>query len=360
MDRLRRDLENVDRKMVENVLSKDYLSPSDFPVLFSKTAEFYLEQMALKSAAITSRRFGKVINLYAPLYLSNECVNQCAYCGFSKSNDILRITQPIEKVIEEGDFLWAEGFRHILLVSGEAPRSVGQHYLTDIIKNLHGKFASISLEIYPLDRAGYEKMGQAGADGLTLYQETYCPDLYGSLHSKGPKRDFAVRLDAHDHAGRTGYRSLGIGALLGLGDWRLEALLLAYHGRYLTKKYWRSKIAVSFPRIRKAPGGFTPPCPVSDTQLIHLMCGLRLILPDCELVISTREEPSFRDNIIGLGVTRMSAGSKTNPGGYISHESSGNQFHVQDERSAKEVAAMILNKGHEPIWKDFDKEFVGY
>ena len=352
-------LASATRKNVEQILSKEYFGPEDFPILFSKAATPYLEELAVRSAAVTQRRFGKVIQLYAPLYLSNECVNHCVYCGFSKENDIVRVTLPVEKVLQESEILYNEGFRHILLVSGESPRAVGFHYLTNIIKKLHENFASISLEIYPLDQDGYKRMGEAGADGLTCYQESYLPSIYKEIHPKGPKRNFAARLDSQDHAGQAGYRSLGIGALLGLSNWRIEAVLMAHHGVYLTKKYWQSRIGLSFPRIRNASGGFFPPFSVSDTDLVHMMSVLRLILPDSEMVISTREQAEFRDNIISLGVTRMSAGSKTNPGGYLDEQPAGGQFTIKDSRTAKEVARVIFDKGYEPVWKDFDGQFIG-
>jgi 2-iminoacetate synthase len=342
--------------LVERVLTKDRIEPRDFPALLSPAAAPYIEELAARSAAITERRFGKVIQLYAPLYLSNECVNHCLYCGFSRENKIARQTLSPKNAAREAGILYDEGFRHILLVSGESPKQIGYHYLTAIIGDLHKRFDSISLEIYPLDTDGYARMGEAGIDGLTLYQETYDTKLYATLHPKGPKRDFAARIDAQDRAGQAGYRSLGIGALLGLSDWRTEALMVAIHGRYLTQKYWQSRIAVSFPRIRFAPAGFTPTCPVTDKEVVQMMCAMRLILPDCEMVVSTRELPEFRDNLIGLGVTRMSAGSKTSPGGYQNDQNAGEQFPVVDDRSANQIAQTIESKNHEPVWKDFDKE----
>lgn len=355
---LRKAIEDAKSSDVERALFGPTPPVDLIPALFSPAAENYLEEIVSQSAALTERRFGKVIQLYAPLYLSNECVNHCVYCGFAKSNEIARITLDPEQVEKESEVLFNEGFRHVLLVSGEAPRAVGFHYLTSVINQLHKHFASTSIEIYPLDMDGYGRMSEAGADGLTLYQETYDPGLYAAMHPKGPKRDFAWRLDSHDRAGEAGFRSLGIGSLFGLGDWRFEAVQLALHGLYLTRRYWRSKIAVSFPRLRFAPGNFQPAFNVSDRDVVHMLGVLRILLPDAEMVISTREDADFRDNLVGLGVTRMSAGSKTRPGGYCSEEPSGEQFQVEDSRLPSEVARMIVQKKHEPVWKDFDREFL--
>jgi 2-iminoacetate synthase len=351
-------LYNATSQQVERAIDKDQPTPEDFPALFSPAADSFVEELAQKSAAITERRFGKVIVLYAPLYLSNECVNHCVYCGFSRKNQIKRVTLDIEEALTEADKLYQEGFRHVLLVSGEAPRHVGYHYLTAAIKAMGEKFSSVAIEVYPMEADGYKRMTEAGADGLVLYQETYDPKLYAELHPAGPKRDFAWRLDGPDRGGESGFRSLGIGALLGLSDWRQEALLMALHGRYLTKKYWRSRVAVSFPRMRSAEGAFAPANPVSDRAVVQMMCALRLVLPDAEAVLSTREPSEFRDNLIGLGVTRMSAGSKTSPGAYCGTEEGGKQFAIVDDRSPIEVSRTILARGHEPVWKDFDRSFL--
>ena len=354
----RRSLQSATSRDVERVLSKDHLDPPDFSVLFSPAADSYLERIAQKSAALTERRFGKVIVLYAPIYLSSECINHCIYCGFSKENEITRVTLTLKQAVSEAEVLRKEGFHHLLLVSGESPRKVGYHYLSSVIREFHKRFSSLSLEIYPLDTDGYRRFGEMGVDGLTLYQETYDTGVYKVVHPKGPKRDFAWRLDSQDRAGQAGYRSLGIGALLGLSDWRFEALMIALHGRYLTRRYWKSRVAVSFPRFRFAPGGFCPEVTVTDRNVVQMLCGLRLLLPDAEMVLSTREQPSFRDNFIGLGVTRMSAGSKTNPGGYGRKSDAQEQFRVEDTRSPAQVARFIAKKGFEPVWKDFDREYI--
>jgi 2-iminoacetate synthase len=328
--------------------------------LLSPAAEPLLEEMAQRSAAITERRFGKVINLYAPLYLSNECTNSCTYCGFSRTLDIERNTLTAGQVQAEARILHEEGFRHILLVAGEDPRAVTIDYLLDCVGGLRELFDSIAIEIQPLKLPQYRRLAEAGVDGLTLYQEVYDPSIYPRYHPAGPKRVFGARLAAIEAGGDAGFRSLGIGTLLGLADWRVEAALLAMHGRYLTRRFWKSRVAISFPRLQGfACREINPEHRVTPGHMVQMLCVMRLTLPDAELVLSTRESADFRDNMIGLGVTRFSAGSRTSPGGYSSpldHE--GEQFDVCDDRSAEVVAASIAARGFEPVWKDFDRRFI--
>jgi 2-iminoacetate synthase len=302
-----------------------------------------------------------VINLYAPLYLSNQCTNSCTYCGFSRTLHIERITLTLNQVLAEARLLHDEGFRHILLVSGEDPRAVTIEYLLDCVSELRELFDSIAIEIQPLQHEQYRLLAEAGVDGLTLYQEVYDPAIYPRYHPAGPKKLFGRRLDAIEAGGEADFRSLGIGALLGLADWRLEAALLVMHGRYLTRRFWKSRVAVSFPRLQGfACRELSLEHRVTPANMVQMLCAVRLALPDAELVLSTRESAEFRDNMIGLGVTRFSAGSRTSPGGYSRppqiHE--GEQFDVCDDRPPDEVAAAIAAHGFEPVWKDFDRQFI--
>ena len=354
-----RRIENAGVRDVERALDREHPTPDDLPALFSPAAADYLEPIAQRSAAVTERRFGRVIQLYTPQYLSNECVNRCTYCGFAHDLDVPRVTLTPSQVLDEADILHREGFRHILLVSGEDRRYVNIPYLLEIVEGLHRRFDSIAIEIQPLSGEEYRQLNVAGVDGLALYQETYDPKRYGQYHPAGPKRKYSRRLEAIEHGGEAGMRSLGIGALLGLSPWRLEALLLALHGRYLTRRFWRSRISVSFPRIRTTAADYQPEFPVSDSELVQMICAMRLVLPDAELVLSTREPARLRDRLIGLGVTRMSAGSRTHPGGYTKPEDhEGEQFTVVDNRSPAEVAHAIADKGFEPVWKDFDRGLI--
>lgn len=345
---------------VERALAKAAIGDTltDYMPLFSPAADDFLEEMAQLSYAITRRRFGNIIQLYAPLYISNECSNSCLYCGFNITNKIQRTTLSSEETEQEAAILFREGFRHILLVSGEHRRKLPVDALAEIALRIHGRFSSVAIEVYPMKEEEYAVMAASGVDGLTLYQETYDRDVYAAVHPAGPKRDFEWRLQTHDRGGRAGLRKLGVGSLLGLSDWRIDGFYTALHARYLTETYWRSHIQVSFPRLRHAEGDFATPHPVSDRDLAHLICAMRLILPDAGLLLSTREPAYLRDHLIPLGITMMSAGSRTEPGGYSNPEGAGKQFEIEDRRSPREVAESIIQRGFEPVWKDWDRVFI--
>lgn len=356
---VRAQIDGCTARDVERALSREAIAPEDFPALFSPAAAPFLEVMAQRCKAITERRFGRVILLYTPLYLTNECVNKCTYCGFSHDLEIPRITLTPAQAQANARLLHDEGFRHLLLVAGESRRHLDIPYLIEVVKGMRPLFDSISIEIQSLRLDEYRQLVAAGVDGMTLYQETYDAARYKEVHLTGPKRVMHRRVEAMESAGIAGVRSLGIGALLGLNPWRFEAVMLAHHGRYLTRRFWQTRIAVSFPRIREAAGDYQPDFPVSDREMAQMIFAMRLILPDCELVLSTREPAWLRDNFIGLGITRMSAGSKTNPGGYTNPEDhGGEQFEIEDARSPEEFARVIAARGYEPVWKDFDREFI--
>lgn len=357
-DRLKNDIDSATPDDVRRTLAKEQPDESDIRVLFSAAAGEFLEEIVRRSAFVTERRFGKVVNLYAPHYVSNECVNSCVYCAFNRQTGTVRKTLTMDEVERDAAILFEEGFRHILIVSGESPRHVPVAYLEEVARLLARSFASVSIEVYPMDTGDYARLEKAGVDGLTVYQETYDRALYARVHPAGPKRNFEYRLAAPERGGAAGFRSLGIGVLLGLGDWRFDAAMLSAHGLYLGKKFWQSRVAVSFPRITNTPGGYAPDARVSDAELVQMLAGVRLLMPNAELVVSTREPAALRDNLVGLGVTRMSAGSRTSPGGYSGEDAGKEQFAVTDRRDAGAVAAMILSKGFEPVWKDFDREFM--
>jgi len=359
------DLEGIERAIAgatdrdaERVLSGGAIRSADLPALFSVAAGAWLEELARRSAALTERRFGRVVQLFAPLYLSNECVNKCTYCGFSLDHAIVRRTLTRGEARREAGALSAQGFRHLLLVSGESNRHLPLAEVAAVARDLADDFASISVEVAPQSEDGYRELAAAGVDGVVVYQETYDPAAYSRFHTRGPKRRFEPRLDAVERAAAAGMRTLGIGALLGLRDWRLEAVVLGLHARHLARRCFRSRVAVSFPRIRRAAGGFDPRHPVSDQELVQMICGLRLALPDAELVLSTREPARLRDALVGLGITRMSAGSRTEPGGYAEPDASEGQFETADHRTPRDVARAIAARGFEPVWKDFDRAFV--
>jgi 2-iminoacetate synthase len=366
---------------VDQALGKARLSLSDFAALISPAGSERLEQMGQQAQRLTQQRFGKVIRLFAPLYLSNECINNCRYCGFSRDNPILRVTLKVQEVREEATELVAKGFRNVLLVSGEHPKFVSNNYLADCIHAVHELTPSTSLEIGPMETQDYRPLVQAGAEGLVVYQETYDPAVYKEMHTSGPKRNFAWRLETPERAYAAGFRRLGIGALYGLADWRHEAICLAAHAEYLLRTCWKAWLTISLPRLRPCAGEFQPLTHMNDREMVQLVCAFRLIFPDVGLVLSTRESPRLRDGLVPLGITLMSAGSHTEPGGYtgagrsnLHHTKGGRivelgssewaaegsqvhatgQFDIADERSPGEVADTIRRLGYEPVWKDWD------
>ncbi len=357
LKRIKAKIYDAEEADVERVLEKDTFSINDFPVLISPAASGYIEKMAALSKKITLLRFGKTVKLYAPVYISNECVNACSYCGFNINNQIERVTLTLEEVLSEADVLYNLGFRHILLVSGEEKNKVPVKFIAEIAEILSRKFAAVSIEVYPMDTADYDFLLKSGVTGIAVYQETYNREIYKNLH-KGPKADFDYRLKTPERAGKAGFREIGLGALLGLSDFRVDMTCVAMHAVWLMKKYWRSQFSISFPRFRNAVGNFKPEVTVSDRALAQLVFALRMIIPDADLVLSTREAPEFRDGMAGIGITRMSAGSKTNPGGYLHPESSLEQFEVADKRLPSEVAEMLVKRDLEPVWKDFDPSFI--
>lgn len=343
---------------VERALAAERLRSDDLQALLSPAAAPFLEQMAARAHRLTLQRFGKNILLYAPLYLSNLCVNGCRYCGFSASNQVPRRTLTLDEVWTEAQVLHEQGFRHILLVTGESPKTVDNDYLAACVERIRPLFSSISIEVYPMETEGYRQMVGAGVDGLTIYQETYNRDLYEEMHPFGKKRDYDFRLLTPERGGAAGLRRIGIGFLLGLGEFRSEAFFLGLHALHLSRHYWRTQVSVSFPRIRPADGGFQPLHPVSDRDFVQLLCALRLLLPDAGLVLSTRESAALRDNLLPLGITQMSAGSCTAPGGYADKDLSTQQFAIDDDRSPEEVCRLIRARGYEAVWKDWDGAFL--
>ena len=371
--------------MVRRSLAKPQAGPADFGCLISPAAQDCLAEMGARAHAITQQRFGKVIRLFAPLYLSNACVNTCRYCGFSRENSIHRVTLSVDEVRQEAQAIKRQGFRNILLVAGEHPKYISNGYLADCVRALHAEFPSISIEVAPLETEDYRPIVAAGADGLVVYQETYDRERYAEWHVAGPKKDFEWRMETPERGYAAGFRRLGIGALYGLGEWRYEALALAAHAHYLLRYCWQAQLTISLPRMRPHAGAFEPVRPMSDRELAQLVCAFRLVFPDVGLVLSTRERPALRDGLVPLGITLISAGSHTEPGGYTgvgsakvhltqrgrpgpaiaatTGGSTGNghrmtqateQFQIADERSPAEVARALRGLGYEPVWKDWD------
>ncbi len=356
LDALRARVDAATPADVERALRSPRRSVDDFAALLSEPAGDRLEDLARLAHHTTIRRFGRTIHLFAPLYLSSECVSTCTYCGFSAGNDIARRTLSPEEALTEARALTARGFRHILLVSGEHARVVSKDYLVECVRTLAPEVPSISVEVQVWDHDTYRRLVEAGCEGLVVYQETYHRPTYAAVHLKGKKRNYDWRLAALDRGATAGMRRLGLGALLGLHhDWRHEALAVAVHARALLRRWWRCELSVSLPRLRPAAGGFEPADPVGDRHFVQLMCALRLLLPDVALVLSTREEPGFRDALVRLGVTHLSAGSHTEPGGYALNSEAEPQFEVSDDRTPAEVADVLRAAGYDPVWKDWER-----
>ncbi|MEL1239603.1 2-iminoacetate synthase ThiH [Flavobacterium flavipallidum] len=342
---------------VETSLAKAKRNIDDFLTLISPAAQPYLEQMAQICHELTKKRFGKTIQMYAPMYLSNECQNICTYCGFSLDNKIKRKTLTPEEITLEVEALKTAGFDHVLLVTGEANYTVNIHYFLKAIEQIKNDFSIISVEVQPLSQEEYEQLHEAGVYSVLVYQETYHQEVYKQYHTKGKKSNFDFRLETPDRIGKAGIHKIGMGVLLGLEDWRTDSFFNALHLDYLQKTYWRTKYSVSFPRLRPAEGIIEPNFIMDDKDLTQLICAYRLWNEDVEISISTRENEKFRNNIIPIGTTSMSAGSKTNPGGYVVDPQSLEQFEISDERSVAEIANIIQQKGYEPVWKDWDKNY---
>lgn len=345
------------RQDAERALASPTLDLGHLAALLSPAAAPLLEDLAARARAVTLRRFGRTVVLYVPLYLSSACTNRCTYCGFSQDRGGTRRTLRLEEVAIEARRLRELGFEHVLLLTGEDLREAPLGYLRDAVALCRGLFSSVGVEVYPLDEPGYRTLAEAGCDSLTLYQETYHAPTYRSVHPAGPKSRRRHRLEAPARAASAGLRSVGIGALLGLADWRVEGMFLAAHGSMLRQRFWRTRLSIGFPRLRTAPGAGLPLHGLDEAELTQLICALRLFFADADLVLSTRERGAYRDGMVGLGITRMSAGSRTQPGGYALVDESLAQFEVTDGRLPADVAAMIEARGFEPVWKDFDRSF---
>lgn len=343
---------------VESALSSKKRTLEDFKALISPAAAPYLEQMAKLSNSLTQKRFGKTIQLYAPMYLSNECNNICTYCGFSFDNKVLRKTLTDSEISQEIEVIKQHGFNHILLVTGEANQTVHVDYFKKAVALIKPHFANISIEVQPLEKKEYEIMHEAGVYSVLMYQETYHEEVYKHYHPKGKKSNFSYRLETPERIGDASIHKIGLGVLLGLEDWRTDSYFCAMHLDFLQSTYWKTKFSISFPRLRPAEGSIEPNVIVTDKELAQLIFAYRIFNEDVELSLSTRESENFRNNIIPLGITSMSAGSKTNPGGYSVEPESLEQFEISDERSAEEIANLIRKAGYEAVWKDWDNALV--
>ena len=351
---------DVERALTKAQTPGTEIDLEDFKALVSPTASKapYLEMMAGLSRTATQKKFGKTIQFYIPLYLSNECTNHCIYCGFNHENKFARVTLSDEQIMEECAVLKKMGYEHILLLTGESPKKAGIDYLEHAMQLVSPHFAQISLEVQPMDTPDYERLRKSGLHAVYVYQETYNRERYGVYHPAGMKRDYAWRLNSQDRLGAANVNKIGLGALLGLEDWRIEAFCMALHLKHLQKNYWRSKYCVAFPRMRPHEGeGFQPQHVVGDREFAQMIWAFRLLDDDVEMSLTTRESPDFRNHMVSLGITSISAGSQTDPGGYAHPNTETAQFATNDTRSPEEMKKMIEEQGYEVVWKDWDKVY---
>jgi 2-iminoacetate synthase len=343
---------------VEVALTAEVPSLSHLAALLSPAALPYLEQMAQKSRRLSLCNFGRTVQMFAPLYLSNRCTNICTYCGFSVHNRIPRRTLTDEEILIEGKAVRALGYEHVLLVTGEDNLSVDCNYFAVALDLLRPLFSQLSIEVQPLEQIEYERLRNHGLYGVLVYQESYHEETYRTHHPRGKKSNFEYRLDTPERLGRAGIHKIGLGALIGLEDWRTELYFLGLHLRFLRKRFWKTRFSVSFPRLRPAEGVAAPRVEISDRELIQAICAFRLFDPHVEISLSTRESPIFRNHAIELGITTLSAASKTEPGGYALNSGALEQFAIHDTRSVPEVIHAIRSRGYEPVWKDWDPAFT--
>ena len=353
-DEIKEKIYTKEARHVESALSKKgSRSIDDLMALLSPAAGPFLEDMAKLSHDLTQKRFGKTIQMYIPLYLSNKCSNNCVYCGFRNENRIKRVTLTAEQILDEVKVIKSFGFDHVLLVTGESNKYAGIEYFENVLRLIRPFFSHISMEVQPMNQHEYSRLTRLGLNMVLIYQETYGKN-YSEFHPRGIKSDFYYRLETPDRLGAAHVHKIGLGCLLGLDDWRTDSWFTGLHVNYLKKKYWKTRYSISFPRLRPATGIIEPKVIVSDRDLVQLICAYRIFDENLELSLSTREAEKFRNNSVRLGITSLSAGSKTEPGGYSARTSELEQFEINDTRTPEEVADMISNLGYEPVWKDWD------
>ena len=343
---------------VEAALSRPVATVRDFMALISPAAAPYIEQMAALSRRYTLERFGKTISMYIPMYVSNACTNHCVYCGFNHHNPLQRVTLTLEQVENECKAIRRLGpFENLLIVSGEFPTLNGVDYLEKVLKVARPYFNNLTIEVMPMKQRDYERLTHSGLNGVVCFQETYNEANYRNYHPRGMKSIFEWRVNGFDRMGAAGVHKIGMGVLIGLEDWRTDVTMMARHLRYLRKNYWRTRFSINFPRMCPAEGGYTPSVIMSDRELAQLTFAFRIFDHDVDISYSTRESPGFGANMMKLGVTSMSAGSKTEPGGYYSTPDALEQFEVSDSRTPAQVTEEIRALGYEAVWKDWDKIF---
>lgn len=336
-------------------LDKDKLDHFDLLNLLSPKAKLHLEVMAQKANRLAMQYMGKTVCLYTPMYIANYCINECVYCGYNIKSGIKRKKLNLDEIEKEGNAIADKGFKHILVLTGESEFHSSIEYIGEAVHLLSKKFPSIGIEVYPMDIDGYKHLVYKGADGLTVYQETYDEDIYNKVHLKGPKADYRYRLDAPERGAKAGMRSLSVGALLGLNDFRKDAFFTILHGEYLKDKYSHIELSYSGPRIKPFKGSFDSVVEVSDSDLFQVMTCMRIFDPHAALNVSTRENLEFRKHLMPLGVTKLSAGVTTDVGGHSQDEHDTAQFEIEEDCSVEEVGKMLKSIGYQYVFKDWER-----
>ncbi|MDE5573719.1 MAG: 2-iminoacetate synthase ThiH [Muribaculaceae bacterium] len=350
--------DDVRRVLSKARLNTRRLEPEDFMVLISPAGAGFIEEMAQLSRHFTRERFGNTISMYIPMYVSNACSNACVYCGFNHANKFERTVLTMEQVDAECRAIKELApFDNLLIVSGEFPSLCGTEYFENVLNVCRQYFNNLTIEVQPLKTEQYIRLVKAGLNGVVCFQETYRRETYKNYHPRGMKSVYDWRLNGYDRMGAAGVHKIGMGVLIGLEDWRTDMTMLARHLRYLQKKYWRTRYSVNFPRMCPSESGFNPNVVMSDRELAQLTFAFRIFDHDADISFSTRESELFRNNMLSLGVTSMSAGSRTEPGGYALNQGALEQFEVTDGRTPVQVADDIRANGYDVVWKDWDSVF---
>jgi len=339
---------------VKKALMKEQLSINDYAAILSPAAVPYLENMARKAMSETRKYFGNSVCMFTPLYISNYCENHCIYCGFNCQNKIRRGMLSLEEVEEELKEISMTGLKEILLLTGESRHKSGVEYIGEAVKLAAKYFSTIGIEIYPLNTEEYAFLHKCGADFVSVYQETYNTDKYEQVHLRGPKRIYPYRFHAQERALSGGMRGVAFGALLGLDNFRKDAFATGLHAFFIQQKYPHAEISFSTPRLRPyINNADNNPNDVHEKQLLQVMLAYRLFMPFAGITISTRERAGFRDHVIGMAATKISAGVKVGVGGHKEEEKGDEQFEISDPRNVNEVHQMILSRGLQPVYTDY-------
>lgn len=337
------------------VLNKDILQPADFLTLLSPAATPHLEAMARRAHELTLRYFGRAVNIFTPLYISDVCTNQCRYCGFNARNKQPRRHLSVDEAYAEAKAIASMGFQHILLLTGDARKLSSPEYIAAVARRIKPLFASIGIEVYSLTEEEYALLVDAGVDSMTMFQETYNPELYAWLHPVGPKHDYAFRLNAPQRAAQGGIRSLGVGALLGLESFEQDAFATGLHAWWLQRRFPGVDVSVSIPRICPHEGDFDVQHAVDDRHLVQYVTAVRCFLPRAGITCSSRESAFMRDHLVPLGVTRVSAGVSTAVGGRATEDKHNpGQFEITDRRSLEAMSAALAGMGYQAVLKDWE------